>query len=595
MNLNIPKGVNIIVKSGENLEYSVPGSKKKSSHASSAKTRKWCVVFSGGKKKMATEFVDAQDGCPTWDCEVTIDLVSPADPIIMKVLDGEKRHIGQVVIPLAEIPQTGPPNFDPSKLHYTNLGPTKKNSTPRGRLVYWIWATSYWPAGTKMESKSKSFRGSLSHLSRGSKSKSGRAPSMVSGAYSESNLSGSASYIGDPAGPGAWNNNTDVSRNPSMVGGNLGASRSSYNPLAGIDDEGSVVGSQIRGSDTDEPRPRGLPPIYQSALQLNQAPSEFSTDSTGEKHGKHKSLLHKMKSRFSKSTQNLTQKAASKAGGNLYSGGSVISLRSSKDRTQVPDSATTMGITRPANGSVISFSREGLDTGSNGAGIRRPGRDERAIDGSATTIQPSVSPSPYRPVDTFSGNQAPTEHTNKLPESSPLNSDGGQWGLHAEERGRKPYEEMSRREAIEYAMQLERSLQVTRAELTRLQSEHDELTKKSATDEEDLVSVRTALADLRNRLLADNLTQYLELPQSPGRAASLDEFSTDGYKGINDIRRAASQGGFYSSQQNGGSPPSDGPQSFLAKLSALKLAAGFNSSGGTPPAPATPAQTTDWW
>ncbi|KAA3671663.1 uncharacterized protein DEA37_0009985, partial [Paragonimus westermani] len=144
LDMSIPKGVSII----------------------GAKTRKWCVVFIGGKKKMVTDMIDAQDGCPVWNSEVSIDLVTPVDPVVMLVLDGERRHIGQVVIPLAQIPRTGPPNFDASRLHYSELEPTKKNSTPRGRLVYWIWATSYWPPGTKLETKSKSIKGSLSHLGR---------------------------------------------------------------------------------------------------------------------------------------------------------------------------------------------------------------------------------------------------------------------------------------------------------------------------------------------------------------------------------------------------------------------------------------------
>ncbi|KAA3671327.1 uncharacterized protein DEA37_0003703, partial [Paragonimus westermani] len=252
----------------------------------------------------------------------------------MLVLDGERRHIGQVVIPLAQIPRTGPPNFDASRLHYSELEPTKKNSTPRGRLVYWIWATSYWPPGTKLETKSKSIKGSLSHLGR-SKSKLqtsygapssiggglddrnstfssddrySRPPSMVSGAYSESNLSGQTSFMGTSnpsqsvlAGNGlglspsigGWNNSVgNVGGAPLFRGSQLGGTGSSYNPLAGCEDDGSVTGvPRLRSDASSNAGAFGRPPIYQSSLQLQQSQGDLYAESIGDGAGNTRNLF----------------------------------------------------------------------------------------------------------------------------------------------------------------------------------------------------------------------------------------------------------------------------------------------------------------
>ncbi|TPP65944.1 C2 calcium lipid binding region CaLB [Fasciola gigantica] len=365
MEQRIPKGVRIVVRNGINLEYSVPGSKK------SGKSWNWCVVFSGGKKKMATDYVEAKDGCPTWNCEVAIDLVSAADPVVLMVLDGDHRQIGQVIVPLVQIRYTDSNNFDPSRLIQADLEPTKKNSTPRGRLNFWIWATSYWPPGTKIESKSKSIKGSLSHLGGKLRSKhhktrepddqsstfsyasdvnrSPRAPSMVSGAYSESNLSGNTSYMGspvDPLGglPPGW-------RGSSVVTSQLGVPGASYNPMAGMDDGHT--------SDIDDPRVPGRPPVYQSALNLDGVRGSYA-ESTSGRSGKHHTLIRKMKSKLSKSTHNLTLAVAKKAGGDkIYGDGrsSVLSVSSSKINQQYPDS-TTVGINQIPSGSVLSLSRD---------------------------------------------------------------------------------------------------------------------------------------------------------------------------------------------------------------------------------------------
>ncbi|GAA54962.1 hypothetical protein CLF_106216 [Clonorchis sinensis] len=565
--MDIPKSVTIVVKCAENLEYSMPGSKK------SAKTRRWHVVVAGGKKKMVSDVVDAQDGCPTWDTEFNIDLVSPTDPVVMLVLDGERRHIGQVVIPLAQVPRTGPPNFDPSRLRYSELEPTKKNSCPRGRLVYWIWATSYWPPGTKLDSKSKSHKGSISHLGRpksrqgtsgtrpsagvddwhstfSSDGRSSKAASMVSGAYSESNLSAQTSYMGgyqmtSGGAPSsvAWTN---------RPGATLGTGgTASYNPLASYDEEGSTRGSQQYGSDMDDP---GRPPLYRSALQLKNNQAGYA-ESTASGYSGKRGLMRKMKGKISKSTLSITQAVAKKAGGDkLYPDphGSVLSVASSREHIQFPDSTSGQN-QRPPSGSMTSLPRESY-----------------APDGAV------------RSGPTDAGRTGSFGSTNRTPETPPSNN----WFLHAEERPNKPLEDMSHRELLNYAMQQQRSAQVTRAELARVQNERDEINKKAEQSEKELDTVRASLADLRFRLLTAGLTDFLELPSAAGGRSTSLKFDNP-FPG-RDTRTAFSVGGFHAEPAT-----TDVHQTFLDKLKKF----GLGSQNDEPSVPSVPAvaPTTNWW
>ncbi|VDO86502.1 unnamed protein product [Schistosoma curassoni] len=109
-----------------------------------------------------------------------------------------------------------------------------------------------------------------------------------------------------------------------------------------------------------------------------------------------------------------------------------------------------------------------------------------------------------------------------------------------------------------------------RTEITRLQIENDRLTGHSHESERELNEVRMTLATLRNRLLEDNLTQYLELPRE-----------TNGYMGIGSSRVDSVIG--LSVRNNTGmmnnANPFDNvrhestiePQSFLSKISSLGM------------------------
>ncbi|TGZ72904.1 hypothetical protein CRM22_001801 [Opisthorchis felineus] len=645
--MDIPKSVTIVVKCAENLEYSMPGSKK------SAKTRRWHVVVAGGKKKMVSDVVDAQDGCPTWDTEFNIDLVSPTDPVVMLVLDGERRHIGQVVIPLAQVPRTGPPNFDPSRLRYSELEPTKKNSCPRGRLVYWIWATSYWPPGTKLDSKSKSHKGSISHLGR-PKSRSSKAASMVSGAYSESNLSAQTSYMGGyPMTGGGAPSSVAWTNRPGATLGTGGTA--SYNPLASYDEEGSMRGSQQYGSDVDDP---GRPPLYRSALQLKSNQAGYA-ESTASGYSAKRGLMRKMKGKISKSTLSITQAVAKKAGGDkLYPDphGSVLSVASSREHIQFPDSTSGQN-QRPPSGSMTSLPRENyapdgavrsgptdmneteedvvqtpkielrearksmyasepsedvvqtpkmrrstyvsmssdvrksVDQSENvkaRKSIFEPQKDGETskVRRSMLTIEPPKDEirkaSPRRSRKTDAGRAGSFGSTNRTPETPPSNN----WFLHAEERPNKPLEDMSHRELLNYAMQQQRSAQVTRAELARVQNERDEISKKAEQSEKELDTVRASLADLRFRLLTAGLTDFLELPSAAeGRSTSL-KFDNP-FPG-RDTRTAFSVGGFHAEPAT-----TDVHQTFLDKLKKF----GLGSQNDEPSVPSVPAvaPTTNWW
>ncbi|VDN15989.1 unnamed protein product, partial [Dibothriocephalus latus] len=145
-----------------------------------AKTRRWRVIFIGGERKQATSVVDAQDGFPRWDCEYIFSSFpspslnstppKPIDSVAMLVIDGKERHVGQVVVPLAEIADIRTaPVLITSNLRIADLQPTKHNSCPCGQLSFWIWVEDLWPEGTipggaKSLSGSHSFKGSLSQL-----------------------------------------------------------------------------------------------------------------------------------------------------------------------------------------------------------------------------------------------------------------------------------------------------------------------------------------------------------------------------------------------------------------------------------------------
>lgn len=71
-----------------------------------------------------------------------------SQPVVIKITDSDNHHIGQVVIPLVQIPprpaisSTKPMNAD--NVRVGELEPTKKVSEVYGKIYYWIWAESYY-------------------------------------------------------------------------------------------------------------------------------------------------------------------------------------------------------------------------------------------------------------------------------------------------------------------------------------------------------------------------------------------------------------------------------------------------------------------
>nr|CAH8866834.1 unnamed protein product [Trichobilharzia regenti] len=522
--MNIPKRISIIVKRGENLEYT-------SSLKKASKNRRWRVIFLGGEDKLASEYVDAEDGCPKWDCEVTLDLISPSDPVCLRVVDGDNHHIGQVNIPLNQIPQTGNPNFDLSRLSYSELEPTRKNSHPHGRLVYWIWAIDYWPPGTQVNTiqHSKSLRGSLNHIGAKIRSKSRhKSKSNLNNGYAASEFSGSTLQV------------------PGM----------SYNPF-----ENDGTTSEFGG-------PTGLPPMYQSNANSPYAQSELggSLASSTKSSGKHRGLLRKVKSKISHSTLNLAEAVAKKAAGkdpyfqNL-DGGSKSNLRGSQ--------LSIGGTSYRGATSQLDLYTQPMQEQSQSLYNQDDSSKSKASVNSFLDDQGGTTPIQQRTDGVGEVSSAAFE--------SPASVHLSTWGAQPNDRPSKPIEDMTKRETVEYVNHLLKTLQSSRTEITRLQMENGRLTSHANETETELNDVRMTLATLRNRLLADNLTEYLELPSENNGYMGVNSNKNGGLNGIGGV----GGGGFttnlsgYDNSQIDNTPE---PQSsFLSKISSLGINARITS------------------
>ncbi|CAH8602525.1 unnamed protein product [Schistosoma intercalatum] len=523
--MNIPKKVNIIVQRGENLEYT-------SSLKKASKSRRWRVIFLGGAVKLASEYVDAEDGRPIWDCEVTLDLISPSDPVTLLVVDGDNHHIGQVDIPLNQVPQTGNPNFDLSRLCYSDLKAKRKNSNAHGRLVYWIWAIDYWPPGTQANTvhHSKSLRGSLTNLSSKIRSKSkhrSKNDNDYTNGYQKREINGSSATLQVPG--------------------------MSYNPF---ENDGTV--SEFSG-------PMGLPPMYQSHSNSPYAQSEFGGSVAGSiKSTKQKNMLKKFKSKLSHSTLNLAEAAAKKAAGKdpyfqSLEKGSKSNLRGSQ--------SSIGGTSYRASTSQLDISTRLVSD--NGGGYPSQSLYPRQ-DSGKSRISASLYLDEQGVATPIQQRTDGVGEVSAAPFESPGSFHTSAFGAQPDDRPSKPIEDMTKRETAEYVTHLLKSLQTARTEITRLQIENDRLTGHSHESERELNEVRMTLATLRNRLLEDNLTQYLELPRE-----------TNGYMGIGSSRVDSVIG--LSVRNNTGimnnANPFDNvrhestiePQSFLSKISSLGM------------------------
>ncbi|VDM18723.1 unnamed protein product [Hydatigera taeniaeformis] len=106
-------------------------------------------------------------------------------------------------------------------------------------------------------------------------------------------------------------------------------------------------------------------------------------------------------------------------------------------------------------------------------------------------------------------------------------SSGAAYGLHPEEGPGKSKEDMTKRELIELANLLEERLISTRTEVVRLNMEQNQLNAQIEELNSELSQTRTNLSNLRNRLLEDNMTQYLEVNgNSPTRNMHSERLTT---------------------------------------------------------------------
>nr|CDS32812.1 expressed protein [Hymenolepis microstoma] len=109
---------------------------------------KWKVKIKGGKKTLESYTINDANGNPVWDFEATFEIVDVSQPVVIKVTDSDDHHVGQVVIPLVQIPprpvnsSTKPMNE--SNIRISELEPTRKVSEVYGKVYYWIWAESFY-------------------------------------------------------------------------------------------------------------------------------------------------------------------------------------------------------------------------------------------------------------------------------------------------------------------------------------------------------------------------------------------------------------------------------------------------------------------
>ncbi|VDL55397.1 unnamed protein product [Hymenolepis diminuta] len=119
---------------------------------------KWKVKIKGGKKTLESYTINDPNGNPVWDFEATLEIVDVSQPVVIKITDSDDHDVGQVVIPLVQIPPR-PINASTKPLNETNirigeLEPTRKVSEVFGKIYYCIWADSFFEdSGLEKSSK----------------------------------------------------------------------------------------------------------------------------------------------------------------------------------------------------------------------------------------------------------------------------------------------------------------------------------------------------------------------------------------------------------------------------------------------------------
>ncbi|KAL5105923.1 hypothetical protein TcWFU_008647 [Taenia crassiceps] len=575
--VRLPRSVKIVAHDGRNLDYRVAGSKK------SPLTRRWRVIFIGGEKKQATGIVDEQDGFPRWDCEVLIVTPKPVDSVRMLVVDGKEREVGQVIISLADLPwpPAPPPALVTSQLHVRELQPTKHNPIPCGQLSFWIWVLDYWPEGTvpiaasgSTHSKHSTLRGSLSHLGAALKSQQhgstmatptgdshsrlgaklrdmknrvhgrGDNGSYVSSSAHQSRLTeqqqqpeegsvimgasiisshpglgpmgwttGASDLTGGVLGGGGGGGESALLLN-GVGGGGIRTGTKSYNPLASQDEEDSGrVESKLGRTPSLFVNETSVTP----ALNGRSGEGWNSASSHGEvllprkmqlpnasRYGKsrRKVVVEHLRNKLSRSSANLSEL-----------GHKIRSRRSSPDGSRCDQEWKV-----PLDAPKLSHSSSNPP----------PMRPE---------TRPIVKPTEYRLEPNPRCAEAMVKEEWGLPATQTLTTMGqsmsknlptrATYGLHPEEGPGKSKEDMTKRELVELANLLEERLINSRTEVVRLNMEQNELNAQIEELNSELSQTRTNLSNLRNRLLEDNMTQYLEVNgSSPTRNMRSEQLTT---------------------------------------------------------------------
>ncbi|GAB1606027.1 uncharacterized protein LOC115218122 [Argonauta hians] len=136
----VPHEVTVIVHNAKGLQ-----GKKLGRH-------KFSVIFGYGSKKYRTSIVKAPGGNPVWNEESVLSINNYSDVLFFNVTEKEDI-LGQVLVPLASL------RSSKGRVICTALQPHKKNSKPKGSLIYQCYISKYRDP-LEIEEKPKSRRNS---------------------------------------------------------------------------------------------------------------------------------------------------------------------------------------------------------------------------------------------------------------------------------------------------------------------------------------------------------------------------------------------------------------------------------------------------
>ncbi|CAI9731163.1 exocyst complex component 2 [Octopus vulgaris] len=137
---SIPDQVTVIVHNAKGLQGKKPG------------RHKYSVIFGFGNKKYRTSVVKDPKGNPVWNEESVLSINNSSDTLFFNVTEKDDI-LGQILVPIASL------RGAKGRVICTALQPHKKNSKPKGSLIYQCYVSKYRESG-EVDDKSKSRRNS---------------------------------------------------------------------------------------------------------------------------------------------------------------------------------------------------------------------------------------------------------------------------------------------------------------------------------------------------------------------------------------------------------------------------------------------------